>query len=78
MVLLGAKPNVCVFKKLLGSKESSNLDTPKPNAEPTLSGFGIISSSALSLTPEPNLNSVLLSSRTLVVNLLAVLINFNK
>ena len=47
VVLLGANPKVCVFKKLLGSKESSNLDTPKPNDEPTLSGFGIISSSAV-------------------------------
>ena len=60
----GANPNVCVFKKFVGSNDSSNLEMPVPNDEPTLSGFGINSSSASALIPLPNLNSILLSSRT--------------
>ena len=47
MVLLGAKPNVLVFKKLLGSYEVSSLVNPVAKEEPTLSGFGINSSSGL-------------------------------
>ena len=78
VVLFGANPNVCVFKKLLGSNDSSNLDIPLPNDEPTLSGFGIISSSGLSLTPAPNLNSVFPSGLLYVVNLLDTLFSFNK
>ena len=77
MVLLGDKPNVRVFKKLLGSNDASNLFTPSDRDEPTLSGLGINSSSAFELTPLPNLISVLPSLRTYVVNLLAVLINFS-
>ena len=76
--MAGANPYVLVFKKLVGSNDSSSFEIPVPKDEPTLSGFGVISSSGFVLIPEPNLNSILLSSRTLVVNLLDALISFNK
>ncbi len=46
--------------------------------EPTLVGFGIISSSAPAATPEPNLISVLPSVLIKVLNRLDVFTSFNK
>ena len=57
-MLDGASPKVFVFKKLLGSNAWPNLLGLPGRLEPTLSGFGIISSSALSDTPAPNLKIV--------------------
>ena len=45
---------------------------------PTLSGFGIISSSLLSDIPAPNWSSIFLSLRNLVINRFDVLRSFNK
>ena len=78
MVLLGANPNVCVFKKLLGSNDSSNLDTPWPNDEPTLSGLGIIVVSSLSVDPAPNCISNCLLDLNLDTNLLLTFLVLNK
>ena len=59
--------------------EKSTPVMPTPKEEPTLSGFGIISSSGLSDIPAPNNNSVFKSVPLIFVeNLFEVLINFNK
>ena len=73
----GAIPYVLVYKKFVGSTLSVVVRLRYSNPWPTFLGLGIISSSASEDTPEPNNNSTRLSSRSLDVNLLAVLFNFN-
>ena len=59
VVFDGASPKVFVLRKLLGSKASVRKLGLPGKLEPTLVGFGIISSSGLSDTPAPNLIIVL-------------------
>ena len=75
-MLAGAKPNVLVFKKLLGSKVDVSFDGLPGKFEPTISGLGIISSSGLSDTPGPNLNLVKSCWSINVVNLREVFFSF--
>ena len=78
VVSLGASPYVFVFKKFVGSNDSNNFVGLSDKFEPMLSGFGIISSSGLSLTPAPNLNSICASGLLKVVNLFDALFNLSK
>ena len=61
-----------------GSYAISKVDLPSLIPKPILSGLGIISSSALSLTPAPNWISNWLLDLNLVINLLVAFTNFNK
>ena len=78
VVFAGACPYALVYKKFDGSiSTSTDLRNPA-NPLPTLSGFGMISSSLLSETPAPNCNSNLPSLLNLVINLFDVFLSFNK
>ena len=72
----GTCPYARVYRKLEGSYATSNLDLPSLIPKPILSGFGIISSSALSLTPAPNWICNVLSSLKRVINLLGTIFIF--
>ena len=78
VVLDGASPKAFVFKKLLGSKASPNLLGLPGKLEPTVSGFGMSSSSGVSETPAPNLINVSSFWLIKVVNLLDVFFSFSK
>ena len=62
--------------KFNGSKVIPNLVGAPDKAPPTDVGLGTISSSGVTCIPAPNLNSVFLSDRLNVVNLLEVFNNF--
>ena len=70
----GDVPYVFVFKKLVGSNDSSNLLIEFGNPNPTFLRFGINNSSFADGSPAPNLKVVVLSAFTFTVNLLGVLI----
>jgi hypothetical protein len=56
----------------------SNLLLPSLIPKPILSGLGIMSESELSVEPAPNWISNLLSSLSLVINLLGTFFNFKR
>ena len=78
VVFDGAWPKAFVFKKLLGSNALFRKLGLPGKLEPTLSGFGIISSSGLSDTPAPNLRNVFSFSSIKVVNLFGTFRNFKR
>ena len=78
VVFCGATPYVLVYKKLDGSIPWSKSPTILYNDEPTLSGFGINSSSAFDDTPAPNWITKVFSSSNFVMNLLGTLFNDSK
>ena len=69
VVFDGATPYVFVYKKLDGSIPWSKSPTAAYRAEPTLSGFGTISSSAFADTPAPNCITIVFSFSNRVVYL---------
>ena len=73
----GANPYVLEYKKFDGSNPWFRLPFELYNAEPTLSGFGNISSSAAEDTPAPNCTCISPSSVILVIYLLGTFFNFN-
>ena len=78
VVFAGAWPYVLVNKKFDGSISTSIALRNPANPFPTLVGFGTISSSLLSDTPDPNCISNKLSLRNLVIKRLDDFLNFNK